>query len=409
MLIRLAWRSIWRNRRRTIITVTSIGFGLAIAIFFICLAEGVYAQLVRDGVRLQSGHITLEHPEYRNAPAIDLFLDRPDSLRAEINTFSDVALTKLVILGQGVAKTGTGSVGVAVMGVEPSVEVLLSPIIKTIISGRYLVDSDNSKIVIGSKLAKRLHLKEGKKLVLTTNDITGALTEDLCRVAGIFETGSEEIDGYIVHAPIRFLRALYNMPEGSATQLGIVLSAPESQNKIKKRVEALIINKHITAYPWQEILPELASYIKLDRGSNLIFQAILIFLILFTIFNTIFMSVLERNREFAMLLAIGTHPALLKYQLLLESFFIGLIGCCAGLIFGGTASYALQAKGFDLANLYTAEGASISGVVLSSVIHARVTPMILLGTSGIVLAATLLLSMVSMKRIDTIQITDTLR
>ena len=124
----------------------------------------------------------------------------------------------------------------------------------------------------------KYHLKEGKKLVLTTNDIHGALTEELCRVAGIFETGVDEIDGYLLQAPIGFLRKLYGMPSNGATQLGVVLNKPEALRDVRKEIKAMLKDKSISAHAWQEILPELASYIKMDKGSNLIFQAILMFL-----------------------------------------------------------------------------------------------------------------------------------
>ncbi|MEE8320444.1 MAG: ABC transporter permease, partial [Gammaproteobacteria bacterium] len=311
MLIKLAWRSIWRNRRRTLITVISIGMGLAFALFFIAFADGVYYQMIRDGVRMQAGHITLEHPDYRDAPAIDLFFKDPGLFRKRIERLDNVEGTKLLVLGQGVARSGVGTVGVAVMGVEPSVESRTSPLVKNISKGRYLQDKDRALVVLGSKLAKRLHLKEGKKLVITTNDIHGALTEELCRVAGIFETGVDEIDGYLLQAPIDFLRKLYGMPSDGATQLGVVLNKPEALRKVQKEIKSMLKDRSISAHPWQEIMPELASYIKMDKGSNLIFQAILMFLILFTIFNTILMSILERQKEFAVLMAIGTKPSLL--------------------------------------------------------------------------------------------------
>ena len=191
MVTRLAWRSLWRNKRRTIITVVSIGMGLAFAIFFIAFGDGVYLELIDTGVKMQAGHITLEHPEYRDAPAIDLFLADPAEIRGEIEKFEQVKTTKLLIVGQGVARTGFGTVGVGIMGVEPSIEIHTSPLVGSIIEGRYLEDDDGAMVVVGSELAQRLHLKVGKKLVITTNDAVGALTEQLCRVVGIFETGTE--------------------------------------------------------------------------------------------------------------------------------------------------------------------------------------------------------------------------
>ena len=285
MALRLAWRSLWRNRRRTLITVVSIGLGLAFAVFFICFAEGVYHQLIEDVVRMQAGHVTVEHKDYRAAPAVDLFVADAERLRTRIGELAEVQETKLLVLGQGVARSGTGSVGATVLGVEPSIEAKMSMLARHMVSGRYLEDSDEARVVVGTKLAERLHLAEGKKLVLTTNDASGALTEELFRVAGVFETGVEEIDGYLLQMPISFARRLYGLPAGSATEVGAVLKDSSYETRVLGQVSRLVEGGKDQAYPWQEIIPEVANYIRVDRSSNWVFQGILLFLILFTIFN----------------------------------------------------------------------------------------------------------------------------
>jgi ABC-type lipoprotein release transport system permease subunit len=391
-----------------LITVLSIGFGLACAVFFVAIGEGVYAQLIDQVVRLQAGHITMENPSYRDAPAVDLWVKAPESLRSQIEKLPQVEQTKLLIMGQGIARSGSGDVSATLMGVEPSVELDTSPLVRHIIAGRYLNDDDGPWVVIGSELAKRLKLKVGKKMVLTTNDAAGNLVDELCRVRGIFETGSVEIDGYFIQAPLGFARRLFGLPEEGATQLGVVLRNPEAQESVLQEVRLMVAEQDIAVLPWQEIIPEIASYIKLDKGSNLIFQAILIFLILFTIFNTILMSVLEREREFAVLLALGTKPAQLRLQILMESAYLGLIGCGLGLLVGGLAAWAAQVWGIDLRSLLE-EGFTISGFAVSAKMHARVTTGLLFGTAGLVFVATLILSLIPMHRAARLTIVDQLR
>ena len=405
MIPRLAWRSIWRNRRRTLITVLSIGFGLACTVFFIAIGEGVYAQLIDQVVRLQAGHITMENPGYRDAPAVDLWVRAPESLRSHIERLPQVERTKLIIMGQGIARSGSGDVSATLMGIEPSVELDTSPLVRHIVAGRYLNDDDGPWVVIGSELAKRLKLAVGKKMVITTNDAAGNLVDVLCRVRGIFETGSVEIDGYFIQAPIGFARRLFGLPEEGATQLGVVLRIPEAQESVLREIRLMVAEQDIAVLPWQEVIPEIASYIKLDKGSNLIFQAILVFLILFTIFNTILMSVLEREREFAVLLALGTKPIQLRLQILMESAYLGLIGCALGLLVGGLAAWAAQVWGIDLRSLLE-EGFTISGFAVSAKMHARVTTGLLLGTAGLVFGATLILSLIPMHRAARISIVD---
>jgi len=391
-----------------LITVLSIGFGLACTVFFIAIGEGVYAQLIDQVVRMQAGHITMENPGYRDAPAVDLWVKAPESLRSQIERLPQVERTKLIIMGQGIARSASGDISATLMGIEPSVELDTSPLVRHIVAGRYLNDDDGPWVVIGSELAKRLKLAVGKKMVLTTNDAAGNLVDELCRVRGIFETGSVEIDGYFIQAPIDFARRLFGLPEESATQLGVVLRIPEAQEFILREARLMVAEQDIAVLPWQEVLPEIASYIKLDKGSNLIFQAILVFLILFTIFNTILMSVLEREREFAVLLALGTKPVQLRLQILMESAYLGLIGCALGLLVGGLAAWAAQVWGIDLRSLLE-EGFTISGFAVSAKMHARVTTGLLLGTAGLVFGATLILSLIPMRRATRLSIVDQLR
>jgi len=391
-----------------LITVLSIGFGLACTVFFIAIGEGVYAQLIDQVVRMQAGHITMENPGYRDAPAVDLWVKAPESLRSQIERLPQVERTKLIIMGQGIARSASGDVSATLMGIEPSVELDTSPLVRHIVAGRYLNDDDGPWVVIGSEFAKRLKLAVGKKMVLTTNDAAGNLVDELCRVRGIFETGSVEIDGYLIQAPIDFARRLFGLPEESATQLGVVLRIPEAQEVILREARLMVAEQDIAVLPWQEVIPEIASYIKLDKGSNLIFQAILVFLILFTIFNTILMSVLEREREFAVLLALGTKPVQLRLQILMESAYLGLIGCALGLLVGGLAAWAAQVWGIDLRSLLE-EGFTISGFAVSAKMHARVTTGLLLGTAGLVFGATLILSLIPMRRATRLSIVDQLR
>jgi ABC-type lipoprotein release transport system permease subunit len=408
MILRLAWRSLWRNKRRTVITVCSIALGLTFAIFFIALAEGAYEQMIEQMVRIQSGHITLEHPEYRQAPSVDLWITVPPQLRSEVEKWPDVEETKLVILGQGIVKSGAGNMAAAIMGVEPSVEKASSPVARNLITGKYLEASDKSQVVVGSEMAERLKLAVGKKLVIATNDVTGTLVEELCRVKGIFRTGSEEIDAYFIQMPIDFARRLFHLPREGATQMGVILKDPGAQKRIMKRIKDRLDDRPISVLSWQEVMPDVATYIKMDKGSNLIFQAILIFLILFTIFNTLSMSVLERQREFAMLLAVGTTARRLRLQVFAETVFLGVIGCVAGLFFGGLAVVYGHVYGINLSAIM-GESVNISGFALSSRMYTKFSFGIFFGSAVTVLAATLLLGLIPVRRATRISIVDTLR
>ena len=165
-------------------------------------ADGVYGQLVDDATRMHGGHFTLEHPDYRDAPAVDLFVEGVAQKRAQLEKIPGVVGTKAAVLAQGVLKSAAGALGVSVMGVEPAKEAATSPIAKRLVAGSYLESGDRRKVVIGVKLAERLKVKVGKKLVVTTNNASGELVEELLRVKGIFAIGADEVDAYFVQVPL---------------------------------------------------------------------------------------------------------------------------------------------------------------------------------------------------------------
>lgn len=442
-IIKLAWRSIWRNRRRTIITVVSMVLGLVIAIFFIAFAEGVYSKMTDSAVRMLGGHVTLEHPEYRDAPAVDMTIGGLDEVRRRIEELPEVERTKVLVQGQGVAKSGGGAQRVVVLGVEPSAEKGSSPMHQKIIAGDYLEDTDKRKVIIGSQLAKqlklgklkdgikaaerirpwieysripfekmveeaRMRLAVGKKMVIATTNITGDMVEELLRVKGIFCVGAAEIDGYMIQIPVNTARGLYGIEADQATQLGVVVRDPDTQDRVLAKVRQMASREKVSVLPWEEVMPDLAAYIEVDGGSNYVFQGILIFLIMFVIFNTLLMSVLERRREFAVLLALGTPAGKLRLQIVVETVFIALIGCALGLLAGFGVTYPLTKSGIDISAMYE-EGVSISGYAIEPIVYPWLSWELFAWLGGLVFAATMILSLYPMRKAAQIEVADLLR
>ena len=408
ILFKLAWRNVWRHRRRSLISVASIAFGLALALFFLSLADGVYAQMINDAVRMNAGHFTCQHPAYADAPAVDLVVDDVEALREAMARLDGVVATKALILGQGVAKSGRGVSGVAVMGIEPEAEAVQSPIAKNIVAGRYLAGDVRRKIVVGVGLAERLALAVGSKLVLTSNNAEGELVEELFRVQGIFRIGSDELDRHLVQLPIGSARHFYGLSPDTATQVGAVVEPVERRDEVMAHFAASVAKRPVVVLPWEEILPELASYVRIDRSSNEVFQGIIIFLCLFTIVNTILMSVLERTREFAMMLALGTSLRALRWQIFVEATLMGLMGVLLGLSLGGTAAYVIEVNGLDISTL-VGEDISVSGFAVDTLIRARVTPAVVLGLGTVVQVATMSVGLLATSRVAKISVTDVLR
>jgi ABC-type lipoprotein release transport system permease subunit len=372
MIVTLAWRSLWRYRRRTLITLSAIVVGTALALFVITMADGMYKKLVDEAVRMGAGYVTVEHPDYSRDLSIALTVGNVPALLREARQVPGVINTKIIIQGQGVVSTGSGSTGVGIFGVDPKSERSVSPLAGRVLDGRYIEGSDERGAVIGVSLAERLKLRPGKKLVVTTNDVNGDLVNEMLRVTGVFQMGMEEADGFLIHVPLDVARRIFRIGPDEATRVGLILDSPKDLRRALSDLRGRLSSRSAAVLPWQEVMPDLAGFMAIDKGFNYVFQAIIIFIIGFTILNTILMSVLERTREFATLLAIGTSPLRLRLQVAVESVLLGILGAGTGLAVGGAFSWYFQVRGIDFSGIYS-DDTTIVGYAIDPLIKNYVT------------------------------------
>ena len=405
---RLAWRSVRRHRARTAIAVLSIGLGLALVVFLVSLRHGQYTQLVDRAVRLQGGHLTLEHPSYREDPSPGLAIGRAGERRRAIAALPQVERTRPVVLGQALVRSAAGACSAALVGVDPGAERGSSPLPDRIVAGGYLEEGDAGGIVVGVRLAEQLGVGPGKKVVLSVGGIDGQIVEELARVTGVFSAGSPEIDGFLVVAPLGLARRLTGLAADEVTQLAVILRDPRQAGPAAARIREIAGGADAAVRQWQEIMPEVASFVQAAMRWALFYQGLLLLLILLSVLTTLLVSVLERRREFAVLLAIGTPPGLLRLQVFAETALVGMIGCGLGLALGGGAAFAAQVHGIDLRGLLT-EGMSLSGYAFDLVVRPRPTAAILLGLGGVEFAATLVLGLYPMRLAARVEPTRLLR
>jgi ABC-type lipoprotein release transport system permease subunit len=409
LITKIGWRSIWRNKRRTLISLFSIIIGTGIPIFFVCIAWGFYAGLIDDVARLMSGHITYEHVEYRNSPSNDLWVDDIQKINETLNSNAEVLSTKQIVNLQGVAHTAKGSVGISLMGIEPEKEITISFLPETVIEGNYLSKEDGRWVVVGDQLAENLNISVGKKFVFTTSDIKGDLVEELFRVKGIFKTGSKEIDGHFVQSDIEIARKIAGLGSDDVSQLGIIVKNPDTHENFLQDLQKSLAKKNGVFLSWQKIMPDVATTIRMDRTAISSFMIMLVVIVLFTMFSTILMSTLERKREFASLLAIGTQQKELKIQIFIETIFFGLIACPLGALLG--IGFAKWVEGYDMMNVVggKSEDMSVGGFGMDTIITPLFSAPLILQISIFFFLALQLLSILPIYLISRISITDELR
>jgi ABC-type lipoprotein release transport system permease subunit len=373
-IIKLAWRNLWRNKRRTLITLSSICFGLVLAIVSIGLGDGTYDTMINSAARLGSGHVTLENPGYRKSLATRLTLQSIEEIVKEFGEISDIKGWSPRILGQAMLSTSYGSVGGAFIGIHPEREKGTTLFIDKIIEGTYLKDAEGRGALIGSKMAERLKVSVGSKMVITANNLQGEIAGELLKVVGIFETSSEMLDGYFLQIPLNRARKLLGMQQGEVTQVAIFLDDQRGTDSVIEKLKNNLAHfKEVAVLSWREVMPELASYVELDGASNYVFQIVIFIIIAAGILNAILMSVLERQFEFGVILSLGMNPLSLLALILTEAILLGFLGVTIGTLLGLACNQYFTIKGFDMA-LLTSEDVDISGVALDPIIYSDLYP-----------------------------------
>ena len=389
-IIKLAWRNLWRNKRRTIITISSICFGLVLALVFIGLGDGTYGTMIDSAARLGSGHITLEHSAYRTSLLTRLTLRSTDEIVNQFDTIEEIEGWAPRILGQAMLSTSYGSVGTAFIGVEPEREKENTLFIDKIKEGSYLKNTDGRGVLIGRKMAERLKASIGSKMVITANNLHGEIASELLRVVGIFETGSEMIDGYVCQISLKRAQNLLAMQEKEITQLAVFITNQRDTDRVITVLKTALADfTEVAVLSWRKVMPELASYVELDGTSNYIFQIIIFIIIAAGILNSILMSVLERQFEFGVLLCLGINPRSLLFLILVESILLGFLGVTIGTGLGLACNQYFTVKGFDM-TLFTGEDLDISGIALDPILYSNLYPDHLIITVSLVFLLTVL-------------------
>ena len=390
----LAWRNLWRNRRRTIITVSMIAFGFALAVVTIGLGDGGHNSMIRNAIRLGDGHLTVQPRDYLQSPANHRFLRGGGDVLTQVQAAGLAGRVAPRVALQLLASSATNAIGVALQGIEPGHDPLHDVLGDSLVAGDWLERGDHRGLLIGEALSRKLDADVGNKVVLMAGGRDGETISELGRVRGIFRTGVEELDGYVVLSDLAMARQFLYAEGGEAaraplTRVAVFLDDPDLLPVAKTRLVGAVTAGEAVVLDWQEMMPQLVSFIIVDDVGNYIWLVFILVMVAFGILNTILMSVLERTREFGLLRALGISPVQLLVLVLLETILLACIALVIGWVIalGGHAYFAI--KGLDLSamgeGMLMSSGAIMDPILRTELSGGRVTALTL-----IVFATTLL-------------------
>jgi len=343
----LAWRNIWRNKRRTWLTAIAIAFGSVLIIFVLCLNFGAYAIIIDFSLRLFPGHAQIQAPGYQEQPQMRKTINNAQHLADRLRKSGHYKAVTVRAQGFALVSSRARSYGASVVGVEPDTEKDVSLIPGLIKQGRFLSSDNALEAVVGSALARNLKLKPGDEITLLGAAKDGSVAATVLTVVGIFKSGSSDIDRYFVEIPLGTFQSTFGMGD-SAHSIAVIGDDPQNQGPTLTMLRKDIGETGLAVIGWERLLPGLKEGLEVDRIGDWIFMAILLFIIIFSIFNTFLMSILERTKEFGLMLALGARPLRITRVVMLESFLITLLGIVIGMFLGTLLVLWLQRVGFSL-------------------------------------------------------------
>jgi len=370
-LNKLAWRNIWRRRRRTMITAFSIGFGVMLAVTFTGSGDYTYTNMIDTGASMGMGHVTVEPVGYHLKPTLDKRLRKVDAMRERIAAMDGVSDATVRITGQAMFASARKSVGGAFIAVDPAFEREGNNLLlRSIVEGSIFSDRAERGIVIGSRLAQKLKVRIGKKIVFTTTDANGEIVSDIARITGIFTTGIDMVDGIMALLPIASVQKTLNYAPDEATLIAVLIRDQRHAEAMRDAVAGLPEASDAAVLTWKKSQPDLAGVIAFDKAGNYISQFLVGLLIAVGILNTMLMSVLERTREFGVMMAVGMAPGTLFRLVMVESFWLSIVGLILGVIITAPWYYYLYSTGIDFSGAF-GNDFSYGGVLVDPVFKAR--------------------------------------
>jgi putative ABC transport system permease protein len=361
IFLKIAWRNIIRNRYRSLITIAAVTLGFTSLIFIRAFIDGADYQMIENYTDLVTGHIKIERIGFQELMGLERSIDNPRQIESILKNTPAVTTFSPRIKDNVLVSSTEGSAGVLLVGVDPVREPKITKLNKKIREGAYLAQAD--QIVIGKDLRKILKVDIGDKVVLMGQGADGSLASGAYRVCGILDTGAEEIDKTLALITLKAAQDLLVL-EDKVSEFSI---RTKNVNKVDALAAALRTKLNTGIYEvmtWKEISPMTVQWLEFDRAFSNIILFIVMLVVAAGILNTILMSVLERVREFGIMLALGTKRAQMVSMVLLESAILGSIGMlCGGSLGAGLAAY-FNAKGIDLSGFSNALNSYYAGSVI---------------------------------------------
>jgi len=372
--IRLAWRNIWRHKRRSLITISAIAFAVLIIAITRSLQYGTYDTMESMAVRLYTGEIQLHRTGYQKEQTLTYHLDQQAlDWHKVLQAHPELRQFSRRVTGFGLVSADSASTGALIVGIEPEKETSITQFANLVVSGEKLQRSDDHLVLLGTLLGKILQADVGDTVVVLTQGYQNQMGADTYVVKGLLRAGQSELDRSLMIMPLSNAQELFSLPDG-VTQ--VVFSSKDFRQapELTRRLRKTLDGGQYEVLSWEDLLPELKQIIIIDNVSGAIYLAFILVVVGIEIFNATMLSVVERTREFGIMQAVGVKPHQIGGLIFLESSCKVVLALTAGLAFSLVVISILSRHPIpmpkDVVEAYAGYGFVFENMTFSA--HARV-------------------------------------
>jgi putative ABC transport system permease protein len=356
MLFTIAWRNVWRNKKRSGVLLAAIALGLWAGIVTYGLMYGMADQMVQAAIENRTAHIQIHNPGFRDHVKITNVIPDGKAVLDSVRGVDHVAAAGGRIVLQAMVSSPTTTQGIEAYGIDPAVESKVSAIKREIVVGTYFESDKRNPVVIGQELAKKLDVGLGHKIVITGQDATGEISGGAFRIVGLFKTTSSQFDKLAVFARQDDLGRIFSLGN-KIHEIAIIVDQREMIDSTATLLHHRLPKLDVAT--WEKLSPDLAIMTGANIQSLYIFLIVILIALAFGITNTMLMGVMERVRELGVIISLGMDHLRVFAMIALETIFLALMGAVLGMLFAAGTVKILAHTGINLS--IVAEGLASYG------------------------------------------------
>jgi len=400
---KMAWLNVWRRKIRSILVIVMIGVSMSVMLAIQGLYDGMTQHMIESTLRSESGEVILYAPSYRLHQNIKYRIENTDMITKQLHGIPEVSAVCERIRVTGLASTAHKSSMAKLTGIDIQNENVFGEFEDFIVEGKLEFGDDENGVLIGKKLAQTLKLVVGSRVVFSAQDINGELGSVSLRIKGIVQTSNPAIDDMALFVSLHKSRQITGLDEQESTEVALRVREEVTLEILKQKLKTLF--PFFEIYTWKELYPALEQMQVMMDVFNGISFAIVMMMVFIGILGVMFVSILERIREFGILLAIGEPYRYLRREIIFEALLLGVGGYLLGIILGIAALYYLKVKGLDL----SAFSAGLAEFGMNSILYAAIKVHYFTLTFAAIILAALFSVVLPLRRLKTFNPVDVIQ